>query len=312
MKDPLNKTTCNCIRAIATICIILIHTNNEFFKGTGQLFTGIFFFYSGYGLYISVKNKTHYLNGFIQNRIIKIYLPFVLTNILIYSVLRFILDSLKDENFFTDVFGINSINPYGWYVWTIIFLYAIFYVIFKFIKNEKLSILLIFITTVIYISFCYYYHVGNWWYNSAICFVFGIIYGQNKEFVLEKIKKYYFILFTIFVLLFSSSFYFILYKEWEYNVLIEMLSALFFVSILIMFCCKFEIKDKLLNSIGKISYEVYLCQRIFIVLLLIIPNWKIYSVLCILCSILFGYVLHNICAGIYNKLINSKLFNKYT
>lgn len=143
----------------------------EPFVPIGYLLVSFFFFCSGYGLIKSMKSKEHYFRGFLVRRLNRILLVFVITE-LIYFGVRVKQNALQ-----------FPLNPYSWFVYSIIILYIGFYLIYR--KENKYSLLLMAGWILIYSFVCFILVKGNWWYNAAPAFLLGI-YMAGKE---EKEKE---------------------------------------------------------------------------------------------------------------------------
>ena len=88
-EEPFALDTSKCIQGFAAVAIIFHHMTQDlgpaaqpltFLAEWGVLFVGVFFFFSGYGLYTSLKMKPDYLKGFIKKRFVTILVPFYLCN----------------------------------------------------------------------------------------------------------------------------------------------------------------------------------------------------------------------------------------
>ncbi len=135
------------IRAAACLCIILHHLVQHstgygaryagpvtFFNDAGFLFTGIFFFFSGYGLTRSLETRENYLKTFPARRFPSVLIPFWITNLLLILAGRvwygFWRDPLK---LLGDLTGITLVNSNGWFIIEITLFYALFWFFFTFI-----------------------------------------------------------------------------------------------------------------------------------------------------------------------------------
>lgn len=86
----LNSDTAKSLKGICCIMVVLCHIANRMvnvgfmkpFSIVGAYAVGIFFFLSGYGLMYSYLTKNNYLKHFIKKKVLKIYIIFVVINIL--------------------------------------------------------------------------------------------------------------------------------------------------------------------------------------------------------------------------------------
>ncbi len=140
----------------------------EIFVPIGYLLVSYFFFSSGYGLAKSRREKQNYFDGFLVRRLNPILLTFCLTN-LIYLEVRFVCRN----NVYL------PINPYSWYVYTIMILYAGFFLIYR--KERKHPVLLMSLVILAYSIYCYVEILGDWWINSPPVFLLGILFAENEE-----------------------------------------------------------------------------------------------------------------------------------
>ena len=308
MRNPMNQKTCNCLRGLLLICILFMHSNTTInfpiLLETGSLFVSVFFFQSGYGLYYSSKYKENYFDNFFLKRFSKLLPPFFITNFFI-GLFYFLKNDISFSKMLTSIFGIPLLNVYGWYVLTTIYLYIIFYFCFKYIKNDKLSISIL----TILILFPYTFVCRNfdsWWISTTFNFSFGIIYAINEEKIMKNINKHYNKLLLINTLLFITSYLIdLIYLQ---NTILKNIIGCLFSSIVLLLSCKFSFYSKLLEYMGKYSYEIYIVQFLYInvicsnVLYLVLskPNFAfyvfvLYICLSVSCSIITGVLLQKFC-----------------
>lgn len=105
-----NQHNARCMKGVAAICIMLSHLISSPKPLTilfyGPLWVGVFFFYSGYGLYTKV-NEPDYLNGFLLKKAKKIYLPFLLAESAYTLSSAAMGGSLKSERLYCAVSVLN-------------------------------------------------------------------------------------------------------------------------------------------------------------------------------------------------------------
>ena len=248
------------------------------FEYLGYLFVALFFFCSGYGIFSSYKKKAAYFENFFVKRAFPIIITWFLT-----SSLFFIARSVKDVPFsFSTIFSIGGpsmLNQYGWYIYIILVLYLLFYIGFFRAKKDISGILVVFAGTVAIILFCDYFLYGTWWYNTLHMFLAGIIYASNEEKILALIKRRYIpvlcasLCIFVFTFLIGNSIlplYSMLAKNYIYTVdrwiifFCQVISAFFFVTIVMMFRMKFIIQNEALDTLGKMTLEIYLIHGLFV------------------------------------------------
>ena len=166
----------------------------EVFVPIGYLLVSFFFFCSGYGLIKSMNSKEDYFKGFLIKRLNRLLMVFVITQI-IYFVFRIVYS----------VLGL-PVNPYSWYVYTIIVLYIGFFLIYrKFGDKKKTALILMAAWILAYSIICYLQIRGNWWINSAPVFLVGI-YIADHEKSEKPDKKKSIIGFTVLGVIFIAAF----------------------------------------------------------------------------------------------------------
>ncbi len=293
-EDFLSLSQTKALQGFSAICIMLHHIAlktcahylpKEYirhgldpFVTVGILFVGLFFFFSGYGLYKSYHTKENYLDGFLSRRVLPI---FVIT--LIIEILYMVARHLKGHDVIAfpwpfTMGGLPMSNSYGWYAYCILLFYLIFYFSFKKCKSEKRALTLIGILILLYIIACDYWIYGDFWYNTAALFFVGILFSVKEETIVRFFKKNYLLL-TFVSAVFSVVFlvlgnYFKRYPEnFEYMpyglyrwgmILLQLLAAFFFVWFTLLIQMKLQIGNKVLTSLGSITLEFYLIHGLFV------------------------------------------------
>lgn len=191
------------------------------FVNAGFFFVAIFFFCSGFGLIKSLQTKQDYLNGFIKKRVWKaILIPFYV-NVVLYAIYNVCVgNKFPTIQWVTKFLGLTLMNEYAWYPIVLSVLYVAFYLIFKNVKNRKVAFFLMFV--VIFLQGVFFafnghfawwagkknwwlssgpdewwkqqgiiWYFGEWWVNSCIAFLIGMIFGQYEEKIKNWFKKLY-------------------------------------------------------------------------------------------------------------------------
>ena len=214
------------IQACACIGIILHHITQQItaygvydkgpvtlLSGIGFLFTALFFFFSGYGLLTSLLTKPDYLHTFLYRRLPTVLIPFWAINALGTALLTFgygVHTTLSDA--LSDIFGLTLINSNGWFIVEITIFYLLFYVFFRLIRNRDAA--LVCLCLAVFAVMVYSFHQGHdpqgnqahwfrgeWWYNSTITFVFGLVFARFRERLTALFRKHYALWLTGFCIL---------------------------------------------------------------------------------------------------------------
>ena len=249
-----------------------VTTGEEFsnFGYMGTYIVSVFFFLSGYGLYVQNDRKEDYLDNFLSKRLSKILTPFI-TISSIYLIYRKVNGQELSDSFFIDLFKKGSTVIYnGWFVDIIILMYIFFYISFSVFSNKTIAILVNTVLIIFYIVLAIKLGYGFWWYNSSLPFVLGLVWAKNKENIDRLLKKYYFIpLVSVTILLFVSHQYsFILQKfhlvdNYSYA-LAANIDNVIFTLFLILIVRKIDFSNNYLLFLGRVSFEVYMIHGLVI------------------------------------------------
>lgn len=305
------------IQGLMALCIVCHHTAQQtcvnwlpsgnivnglnVFSDTGFLFVGVFFFWSGYGLFKSFKNKQKYLSGFISKRVVPVLVPYVIVCFL-FTLERIFVFKEKMLLWFkiTNFTGITIGYYFGWYVQAIVVFYLVFYFAFKYARYDFDAILYVFAGVLLWVAAGLiidhndYFMRGQWWYNSTMLFPFGVLFAKNESKIIEFLKKRFKILVPSSIILFFLSFFFSRFmesiggyygemmgfpfsKKILYRVLTltpQLLAAVMFTLILILICMKAKFHNKVLDFLGSHTLEIYLTHAFFLEFFAISYNYK--------------------------------------
>lgn len=301
-----DKNQSKLIQAFACLGVILHHLSQnitgygQIYKGPitilssmGILFTAVFFFSSGYGLIISTYNNPNYLTNFIPHRFSTILVPFYLSNI-VNILIRIYHDHIPFSlpKIVRCFLGLSLLDGNAWFIVEIALLYIAFFIIFRLIKHTDFAIVLLCIFTVILILIGYksghdtfelenHWFKGEWWYNSTIAFIMGLLFARFNNQIFSFIKRHYLPKLICTILLFIISFF---YEEYFNNIygyyrstvivsgingklitlLSQMLTCVLFVLVIVFINVKITFGNRILKFISSISLELFLIHGLFI------------------------------------------------
>lgn len=274
--DYMNLKYTSQIKGIFVWMIILYH-NRIYFRGDnkliynqvlnciGQKMVSMFLFYSGFGIYESIKMKgKDYIKKlphksiilFIKSQIIIII--FLITNILLGIKINL-------YNYFLSIIFKSSLGNSNWFAFSIILFYFYSFLSFFFIKNIKYYVLGIIFVSIL--CFFHMYFVYNYYYpkvshaiDNTLCFILGFFYSLLKNyfenFIMKTDKVYYGVL-SISILIF---YYFYIYKL--RTIWITSITNGIFSLITIIISMKVRFNNEFLNLLNLHSYSIYLLQRV--------------------------------------------------
>ncbi|MBO4266239.1 MAG: acyltransferase [Lachnospiraceae bacterium] len=300
--DFLELTESKKIQAVACLGVILHHLTQQItgygvvpkglvtiFNYAGILFTSLFFFYSGFGLVTSIRNKPGYLNTFVTKRFPTILIPFWIINA-IYVLYRTAVYGAYDlMPMLSRIFGIILINGNGWFIIEIAVLYVIFYFIFMLIKNEDIAIALLSVGAILIIIYAfmrghdigedYHWFRGEWWYNSTIVFVFGLVYARWRSRIEAFCKKHYKAALITVSILFVIAFLVSIHTVNRYGyynsltnaardalitLITQSVACLLFTMLVLLISMKILVKNRALTFVSGISMELFLIHGLFL------------------------------------------------
>ncbi len=294
------------IQAIACIVVVLHHITQQitgygaYSKGPitildyiGYLFTALFFFISGYGLYISFLNKPDYLKTFVTRRFPSVLIPFWTINILgvlLCAVGYGIHYTFRDV--LCDIFGITLVNSNGWFIIEIVVLYVIFYSLFNLIRNKDIALFLMCVAVVLLIIYSSlqghdpsgdksHWFRGEWWYNSTITFAFGMIYARFRKKLDAFLNRHYEVMITVCTIamaavIYASRYVIIHYgyyhermsmvgrRDENITLIVQCICCLLSTVFVLLLNMKITIGNRVLKYIGTLSVELFLIHGYFV------------------------------------------------
>lgn len=264
------------------------------FKNSGVIIVGFFFFASGYGLITSLYQKENYLKGFIKKRVFTVLVPFFICNYVYMITMLLMGRKYAMSDLLYVFFGVKLLNSQMWFAVEIMFLYLLFYFVFRFIKQEKIAYLVMGICIVAIMAGSLLlghdltndeivnWFRGEWWYNTIFVFFIGMLAARLKDKLLPWIKKRYYLCLCMFLVLsmvFGSVSKRLLEEKgyWVetlfYKGYAEKIETLAFqlpmvacsVAVILLLMMKITFYNKALDFLGRFSLEIILINNVFIV-----------------------------------------------
>ena len=343
----------------------------QIFKDIGFLFVALFFFVSGYGLVKSLETKEGYLKTFLKKRLSVVLVPYFIMNIfyIIWHILM--KTPMEKSEWVCKILNISLLNDNAWFVPVITIMYLAFYFAFRekslqsgaADRRELKGFILVFSVIAVQAAwFLFNKHFpwwlgqkdwwkvpgafqtcawwkrpvmlwfeGEWWVNSTLTFLFGMIVARRSKKFFAFFTKRYFVKLVLSVLLFAFSTY-LMFFCYKHNIhywlefggdnstkprlimfLVQTDMALSFTLLCILLMMKSYANNKVTRFLGNYSLEIYLMQAIPMRTLYLLFNGGkepmpqadsiIYVILCIVCTLLLALILKFLSKSVLRRFL---------
>ena len=246
----------------------------------GFAFVGYFFFCSGYGLCKSCQKKQDYLDDFPKRRILPLVLTYYVCNTA-YLVGRLVAgESFDAPRLVRLALGVELANPNSWFVVTLPVLYLLFYLSKRGCTDEARVTRRLFLGTGVYVlvgigmalanlNGGYVLFLGKWWYNTAILFPLGYLFGRKEAEAWAWMKRGYRWQVVCSIVLFTCCFLLSIHFGTFVPVVplamvLELLAAVFFTWGLLLFSLRRKVTSQVLAFYGGLTLELYLAHGFFV------------------------------------------------
>lgn len=309
----MSKEYTNCLRGIFALLVVIHHLYqySGLLRGTyigvifqllGFISVAMFFFFSGYGLMLS-NSKKDYINHFFSKRFLPLYCFYVFL-IILYSLWTLLFEKsvspiLVLQSFF---FG-RTIVTNGWYLQTTFVAYLLYLLVFKYCKSPKMKILFFSVGIFVYCVICILFGLGINWYQTIPCIVLGMVYFLKKIYIDKLLKKYAWLVFILFGIVFAISF--VLSAISGIKVIFDVLYSLFFVCAMValsyILCNTSLIENNFTKLCGKYSLFIYVSHGLFLRLIKLehIKNVYVYIFIVLVGTIISSVILKIV----YTKIV---------
>ena len=296
------------IKAAACLFIILHHLTQRttvygnidkgpinIFNDMGYMFTAIFFFFSGFGLITSLYSKRDYLDDFLIKRLPTVLLPFWLINIIYLLLNRFVYGKREGViEILKDLFSLQLINGNGWFIIEITLIYLMFFVLFRLIKSRNAALTILCIAVLVIIPFVLTqghkadgakeaWFQGEWWANSTLSFILGMLYARFKNSWDAFFKKHYYpkLVITAVIAVLMHIVATVINRSMGYyhagrptavrdavvTVIVQNIDACIFVMLILLLSMKISLGNRFIRYISGVSLELFLIHGAFVELI---------------------------------------------
>ena len=271
----------------------------------GALSVTLFFFYSGYGIAESVKNKPGYINSFFKNRLLKILVHFDIT-VVLYMIAGFMTEkSYEPSRYLFALMGLRAIGNSHWFVFDILCLYFFSFIAIRMSGNNRLKAanMTLLMTVLFFVVFYIWKQDSNsCWYDTVFCFPSGMYFSLYRDRIRlnRKTKPLAFlILIVVFILAYRLA------ETVDRGVFFN-IASIAFVLIWCMVTSVVTFDNAVLQFLGRHSFSIYLLQRLPMIVFTYLGlngNMYFFTLVCLVATILIS-VGYDYCM----KKLDRKLF----
>lgn len=272
-REYMSKESTNCIKGIFIIIVFFSHIRQyqtydalidkpviKILTLLGQLMVTMFMFYSGFGIYESIKKKKEsYVKQIPKRRVLKVMFDLAIAIITFIICNLFINEkySLKDNLLaFT---GWSSVGNSNWYIFSIVSLYLITFISFSIFKKKNSNALILnTILAIIFIAGISFAR-PSYWVNTCICYVAGMWYSYYLDKInifFGKHQKIYYLIFVIILAIFAALF------NIKDQIAIYSIMSVFFCLVIVLATMRVNVNNKILTWFGTNLFWIYVLQRI--------------------------------------------------
>ena len=299
--DHLSPKQTGAINGFFVLMVFLRHTVDYISIGQGdqvfaqvnshldQLIVVPFLFYSGYGVYCSIQKKGQpYVAQLPKNRLLKVWLHFALAVLMFHILSIYLHKDYSPQRIALSYTGWDSIGNSNWYIFATLVMYVATWLSFTvFRRNHHLALGMLTALAVGYILVMRQYK-GLWWYDTALVYPAGVAYGLYGTKLDKKLPR---LLRPLVLLGLGGCFVFcyLLRRELIWRELMAPAFALTVVALTLIF----QIGNPVLRFLGKYTFEIYILQRIPMILLRgKFSNQYVYLAIAFAATVLLAMAFH--------------------
>ena len=278
-EDFLSKRYTTPIKGIFTVLILYshlrgyIHTTDAWYDSAfsvildylGQLVVALFFFYSGFGIWESFKQKNNYVHNFFKKRFLKTLLHFDVAVAIFILIQLLIPITYSTKEYLLCWIGWESVGNSNWFIFVILCLYLIaLAALWIHQKNGRGGVILTFLATVLlWILLRRVAAKPSWWVDTMAAFPLGMLAGRYKESIIALLRQHKGL--PYFLTGICLAVFLIGHKAFGIDIYGGM--TCLFCLLVILGSSWIKIGNPVLDWLGKNAFTVYIIQRLPMIVL---------------------------------------------
>lgn len=312
----LDKNCTDWIRGFA-ILIIMIHHGVQHYDGFPFLYpfqmlgygaVAVFLLLSGYGLELQYQKRSTYLNGFLKNKISRLYITFWCAYILLSVGALVSGFPVPLGKAIVNLLTMSILDTPTWYIKVQAILYILFFLVFRLQMNEKHKIFLLFGICSVYAVTCALLGVKQYWWFTVLWFPVGVLLAYSRPVVNHWLKHWSVPCLAVSGVILMGTVVLRFFKgNMGYALMMDIAIAVSFVLVLFSMPYLVRFLSKPVEYIGQISLELYLIHSILLTgkagnyPLDSVLSYVLYIVLSIAGAVLVKYLTGGITKLLFSK-----------
>lgn len=230
---------------------------------------------------------------------------------ILFLILELVLKSnYSVAHYIMSAFGITSIGNSNWYVVVIIALYFSTYLSTLIASNQRDALIVNIVLGILLIFILVKFNMYSYWYDTIPAYIFGVAYSYFKPKILsfyKKNKANRWILFFVSLILTGV---FGLLNALNPSIYYFILMELAFSMVFACFLSLFIVGNKIVITLGKYCFWIYILQRIPMAIFYTIPvirnNIYIYFLLCLVVTGILSFAVNWLFNTLWGLIIKKK------
>ena len=277
-----------------------------------QAIVAPFLFFSGYGIFVSIKAKKNYVEKMPGNRIWHTLFIFHAALFLFFLTQMIKGRTFSAVYYLQTLISWQSLGNSDWYVFSILSLYLLTYISFAVFgrKNHDAGLIANAALLLVFTLFVKLYKSG-YWYNIYFAYWFGMLYARWKdqidECVMQRSGTWVMSILTV-----AFSFYIL--HAYRNNLIAYEACAVLFALFVVLMMMKITLGNPLLVYCGKHLFSLFILQRIPMILLqktIVAKNDYVYFVVCLILTFILSAVFDKFVPVLWKKFIGDSITKAY-
>lgn len=235
----------------------------------GQLMVVAFLFYSGYGVFFSIRKKPGYVKTLPVRRAFRVWLHFAVAACLYFIMQLAIGNHYTVKDLLLSMIGVKALGNSAWFVIVIILLYLVTYLAFTVFRTNHVcgAAAATVLSVAVFLAVRAWKGPEYWWYDTILCYPLGMWYAIAEPQINQLLKQP--VKWTAFTAILLAAFI-LLHMQIDPHPQTRryfMAAALLFALLMPLVSMRVQINNAVLRWFGKRVFGIYILQRIPMILL---------------------------------------------